>query len=66
LETREFAGAGRFEWGLTDRWEADFEFGFAGAEQTFNGTSLFDPAGRQTCWWEFVTACWTNRSRPLP
>jgi len=25
--TRDYVGAGRFEWGLTDRWEADFEFG---------------------------------------
>jgi hypothetical protein len=45
LVTREVAGAGRFEWGLTDRWEADFEFGFAGAEQTFNGISIFDANG---------------------
>ena len=27
VRARDYVGAGRFEWGLTDRWEADFEFG---------------------------------------
>lgn len=32
---REYTGAGRFEFGLTDRWEADFEFGAIHSREEF-------------------------------
>lgn len=36
---REYTGAGRFEIGLTDRWEADFEFGAVNLRQGGDGQS---------------------------
>ena len=45
LEGREYAGAGRFEWGLTGRWELDFEFGVAGFEEKLAGVMLVDESG---------------------
>lgn len=42
---REYAGAGRFEWGVTDRWEADFEFGVVSLEEKLAGVTVFDESG---------------------
>jgi hypothetical protein len=43
--TRAYVGAGRFEWGLTDRLEADFEFGALALKEEFAGERTFAEAG---------------------
>ena len=43
--TTEYIGAGRFEWGLTDRWELDFEFGALALEEKAAGVTLTEEAG---------------------
>ena len=45
FESREYTGPGRFEWGLTDRWELDFEFGVAGFEEKLAGIAFADENG---------------------
>jgi len=45
LRVREYAGAGRFEWGLTDNLEADFEFGALAARERLLGATLFSESG---------------------
>jgi len=44
-ETRDYVGAGRFEWGLTDRWEADFEFGALSLHERTLGLTTFSESG---------------------
>jgi hypothetical protein len=46
-ETREYVGAGRFEWGLTDRWEADFEFGALSQRERTLGLTTFSESGAE-------------------
>ncbi len=43
--TRDYVGAGRFEWGLTDRWEADFEFGGLAHRESAPNTPTFTARG---------------------
>ena len=43
--TRAYTGAGRFEWGLTDRWEVDFEFGALHARERLLGVTTFSQGG---------------------
>ncbi len=45
VRTRAYTGAGRFEWGLTDRWEADFEFGALHARERLLGVTTFGEGG---------------------
>ncbi|MDA2937913.1 hypothetical protein MYX75_06595 [Acidobacteria bacterium AH-259-A15] len=45
LRTRDYTGAGRFEWGLTNRWEADFEFGALQLRERVNGVTMFSESG---------------------
>lgn len=45
VRLREYAGAGRFEWGLTDRWEADFEFGALAVRERVTGVTTFSATG---------------------
>jgi len=42
---REFVGAGRFEWGLTDNLEADFEFGALSTTERLLGVTTFSESG---------------------
>ena len=44
-ETRDYVGAGRFEWGLTDRWDADFEFGALSLHERTLGLTTFSESG---------------------
>ena len=43
--SREFTGAGRAEWGLTDRLEVDFEFGALALRQRAAGVTTFSESG---------------------
>ena len=45
VRTRAYTGAGRFEWGLTDRWEVDFEFGALHARERLLGVTTFSEGG---------------------
>jgi hypothetical protein len=45
LRTRAYEGAGRFEWGLTDYWEADFEFGALSLSERTLGLTTFSESG---------------------
>ena len=45
LNSRDLSGSGRFELGLTDRWELDFEFGFLQLRERLNKTSLSSEGG---------------------
>ncbi len=40
-----YSGGGRFEIGLTDRWEFDFEFGVAGVDEMAGGLVVTDETG---------------------
>lgn len=42
---RDSTGAGRFEWGLTDNLEADFEFGALAVRERLLGTTVFSESG---------------------
>ncbi|MGH9804155.1 MAG: hypothetical protein ACRD4D_03200 [Candidatus Acidiferrales bacterium] len=44
-QVREYFGAGRFEWGLTDNLEADLEFGALAARERLLGVTLFSESG---------------------
>ncbi|MBI2956897.1 MAG: hypothetical protein HYY26_06265 [Acidobacteria bacterium] len=43
--TRDYTGAGRFEWGLTERLEVDFEFGALAIQERVAGTATFAEHG---------------------
>ena len=45
VSTRDYVGAGRAEWGLTDRWEIDFEFGALAFKERVAGTTTFAEHG---------------------
>lgn len=45
IHRRNYTGAGRFEWGLTNRWEADFEFGGLHARERILGVTTFREGG---------------------
>lgn len=45
VRTRDYTGAGRFEWGLSDRLEADFEFGALQLRERVNGVTTFSEGG---------------------
>lgn len=45
LRARDYIGAGRFEWGLTDKLEADFEFGALALRERLPGLTLFSASG---------------------
>ena len=45
LNSRDLTGSGRFELGLTDRWELDFEFGFLQLRERLNITSSSSESG---------------------
>ncbi|MCH7986675.1 MAG: hypothetical protein IH847_08845 [Acidobacteria bacterium] len=45
VRTRAYTGAGRFELGLTDRWEVDFEFGALHARERLLGVTTFSQGG---------------------
>ncbi len=45
VRTRAYTGAGRFELGLTDRWEVDFEFGALHARERTLGLTTFSQGG---------------------
>ena len=45
VRTRAYTGAGRFELGLTDRWEVDFEFGALHARERTLGLTTFNQGG---------------------
>jgi len=45
VRVREYVGAGRFEWGLTDNLEADFEFGALAARERLLGATVFSESG---------------------
>ncbi|MCI0461657.1 MAG: hypothetical protein L0Z62_32300 [Gemmataceae bacterium] len=45
LDSRDYTGAGRFEWGLTDRWEADFEFGALATRERVAGITTASESG---------------------
>ncbi len=45
VRTRAYTGAGRFELGLTDRWEVDFEFGALHARERLMGVTTFSQGG---------------------
>ncbi|MGH9863756.1 MAG: hypothetical protein ACRD35_10070 [Candidatus Acidiferrales bacterium] len=45
FSAREYEGAGRFEWGLTDRLEADFEFGALAVRERTLGVTTFSGGG---------------------
>ena len=45
VRTRAYTGAGRFELGLTDRWEVDFEFGALHAHERLLGVTTFSQGG---------------------
>ena len=45
VSTRDYVGAGRAEWGLTDRWEIDFEFGALALKEHVAGTTTFAEHG---------------------
>lgn len=45
VRTRHYTGGGRFEWGLTDRWEADFEFGGLHTHDRSLGVTTFREGG---------------------
>jgi hypothetical protein len=41
VSTRAYVGAGRAEWGISDRWEVDFEFGALALKQRVAGVPTF-------------------------
>lgn len=45
VRTRDFTGAGRFEWGLTGRWEVDFEFGLLSLRERRGAAIVFNESG---------------------
>jgi hypothetical protein len=45
VRARDYTGAGRFEWGLTDRWEVDFEFGGLHSRERLSGVTTFSQGG---------------------
>jgi hypothetical protein len=45
VSTRAYLGAGRAEWGLTDRWEVDFEFGALALKEREVGVTTFAEHG---------------------
>lgn len=45
LEQRDFVGAGRFEWGFTDRLEFDLEFGYLRQRERAGSVSTFSAQG---------------------
>ena len=45
VRARDYLGAGRFEWGLTDRWEADFEFGALARRESAPNTPTLTARG---------------------
>jgi hypothetical protein len=45
VTTRDYFGAGRAEWGITDRWEADFEFGALALKERVDGVTTFAEHG---------------------
>ncbi|MCI0402823.1 MAG: hypothetical protein L0212_04790 [Acidobacteria bacterium] len=45
VSTRDYFGAGRAEWGITDRWEVDFEFGALALKERVAGVTTFAEHG---------------------
>ncbi len=45
ISTRDYFGAGRAEWGITDRWEVDFEFGALVLKERVGGATTFAEHG---------------------
>lgn len=45
ISTRDYFGAGRAEWGITDRWEVDFEFGALALKERVGGATTFAEHG---------------------